>query len=101
MANLSTLIRAGDQAALAVKAGEIKREVENSIGVVRNMALLLRPSMLDDLGLVPALPWQAREVSRRGGVWVKVAADGVSEELRPKSSKTCVYRLVQEEALHN
>ena len=99
MANLSTLIRSGDKAALSAKADEIKREVENSISVVRNMALLLRPSMLDDLGLVPALQWQAREVSRRSGVWVKVAADGVSEEL-PEEHKTCIYRLVQE-ALHN
>jgi signal transduction histidine kinase len=100
MANLSTLIRGGeDKAALAAKAGEIKREVENSISVVRNMALLLRPSMLDDLGLVPALQWQAREVSKRSGVWVKVVADGVSEEL-PEEHKTCIYRIVQE-ALHN
>jgi signal transduction histidine kinase len=99
MANLSTLIRSGDKSALAAKAGEIKHEVENSISVVRNMALLLRPSMLDDLGLVPALQWQAREVSKRAGVWVKVAADGVSEEL-PEDHKTCVYRIVQE-ALHN
>ncbi len=99
MANLSTLIRAGDKAALIAKADEIKREVENSISVVRNMALLLRPSMLDDLGLVPALQWQAREVSKRSGVWVKVAAEGVSEEL-PEEHKTCIYRIVQE-ALHN
>ena len=40
----------------------VKSLVENSVRVVRNMALLLRPSMLDDLGLVPALQWQAREV---------------------------------------
>ena len=99
MANLSTLIRVGDKSALAAKADEIKREVENSISVVRNMALLLRPSMLDDLGLVPALQWQAREVFKRAGVWVKVSADGVSEEL-PEDHKTCVYRIVQE-ALHN
>jgi signal transduction histidine kinase len=99
MANLSTLVRAGDKAALTAKADEIKHEVENSISVVRNMALLLRPSMLDDLGLVPALQWQAREVSKRSGVWVKVAAEGVSEEL-PEEHKTCIYRIVQE-ALHN
>jgi len=99
MANLSTLIRTGDKASLAAKADEIKHEVENSISVVRNMALLLRPSMLDDLGLVPALQWQAREVSKRSGIWVKVAAEGVSEEL-PEEHKTCIYRVVQE-ALHN
>ncbi|HUI56292.1 MAG TPA: ATP-binding protein [Bryobacteraceae bacterium] len=99
MANLSTLIRAQDVDALSLKAAEIKRQVENSISVVRNMALLLRPSMLDDLGLVAALEWQAREVSRRSGVWVKVTAEQVSEDL-PEEHKTCIYRIVQE-ALHN
>ena len=99
MANLSTLIRTRDPETVAAKAAEIKREVENSIGVVRNMALLLRPSMLDDLGLVPALQWQAREISKRSGIWVKVDAVSVSEDL-PEEHKTCVYRIVQE-ALHN
>ena len=98
LANLSTLIRTADPDAPA-KAGEIKQLVEDAIRVVRNMALLLRPSMLDDLGLVPALEWQAREVSKRGGIWVKVAAEGVPEDL-PEDHKTCVYRVVQE-ALHN
>jgi signal transduction histidine kinase len=98
LANLSTLIRAADPQASG-KAGEIKRLVEDSIRVVRNMALLLRPSMLDDLGLVPALEWQAREVFKRCGMWVKVVAEGVSENL-PEEHKTCVYRVVQE-ALHN
>ncbi|HTX38450.1 MAG TPA: histidine kinase [Bryobacteraceae bacterium] len=98
LANLSVLIRAADPQA-AGKAGEIKCLVEDSIRVVRNMALLLRPSMLDDLGLVPALEWQAREVSKRCGIWVKVVAEGVSENL-PEEHKTCVYRVVQE-ALHN
>jgi len=98
LANLSQLIRA-DNAPAAVKIGEIKHEVEESIRVVRNMALLLRPSMLDDLGLVPALEWQAREVSKRTGIRVRVDAAGVSEAL-PEEHKTCVYRIVQE-ALHN
>jgi signal transduction histidine kinase len=99
MANLSTLIRTGDEEAVAAKAAEIKKEVEASIRVVRNMALLLRPSMLDDLGLVPALQWQAREVSKRSGIWVKVAAEEIPEDL-PEEHKTCIYRIVQE-ALHN
>ncbi len=98
LANLSQLIHTGSTAS-AAKADEIKQEVEAAIGVVRNMSLLLRPSMLDDLGLVPALEWQAREISKRSGVWVQVDAAGVSEEL-PEEHKTCVYRIVQE-ALHN
>jgi signal transduction histidine kinase len=99
MANLSNLIRGKEEAALPKKVDEIKRLLEESIGVVRNMALLLRPSMLDDLGLVPALQWQAREASKRSGLWVKVAAEEVSEELT-EDHKTCIYRIVQE-ALHN
>lgn len=99
MANLSSLIRNRDVDGLAAKAAEVKKLIENSISVVRNMALLLRPSMLDDLGLVPALEWQAREVSKRTGVWVNVEAEGVSEDLA-EGHKTCVYRIVQE-ALHN
>ena len=99
MANLSNLIRNKQETALSKKADEIKRLLEESIGVVRNMALLLRPSMLDDLGLVPALQWQAREASKRSGIWVKVAAEQVSDELT-EDHKTCVYRIVQE-ALHN
>ena len=77
----------------------IKGLVEGTVRVVRNMALLLRPSMLDDLGLIPALRWQAREVSKRTGIDVTVATESVSEHL-PDEYKTCVYRVVQE-ALHN
>ncbi|HUQ90265.1 MAG TPA: ATP-binding protein [Bryobacteraceae bacterium] len=77
----------------------IKGLVEDSVGVVRNMALLLRPSMLDDLGLIPALQWQAREVSRRTTTDVTVTTELISDDF-PDEHKTCVYRVVQE-ALHN
>jgi signal transduction histidine kinase len=69
------------------------------VQTVRNMALLLRPSMLDDLGLVPAVEWYAREMSRRDEIEVEVRAENVSEEL-PDPLKLCVYRIVQE-ALNN
>lgn len=99
MANLSTLIRGQHSDALEPKATEIKKLLENSIAVVRDMALLLRPPMLDDLGLLPALQWQARETTKRSSVRVKIAAEGLPENL-PDNLKTCVYRIVQE-ALHN
>jgi signal transduction histidine kinase len=99
MAHISILIRARDSQAAEAKAGEIKKLVENCLQVVRNMALLLRPSMLDDLGLVPALEWQAKEVSKRSGLRARVVAEQVSEDL-PEEHKTCIYRIVQE-ALHN
>jgi signal transduction histidine kinase len=77
----------------------IRRLAGDSVKVVRNISLLLRPSMLDDLGLLPALEWQAREVSRQSGMRVSVAAEDSLDEL-PETHKTCLYRLVQE-ALHN
>ncbi|MGD0361136.1 MAG: histidine kinase [Bryobacteraceae bacterium] len=77
----------------------IRKLAESSVNVVRNMALLLRPSMLDDLGLVPALQWQAREISKRTGMAVTVDAESVADDL-PEDLKTCIYRVVQE-ALHN
>lgn len=82
-----------------VLLASVRRTAEACVGTVRNMALLLRPSMLDDLGLVPALKWQAREVTRRTGLKIRLAADEIAEDL-PDSHRTCVYRVVQE-ALHN
>jgi signal transduction histidine kinase len=77
----------------------IRALADTSVNSIRNIALLLRPSMLDDLGLIPALEWQAREVSRRSSVKVKVTAENVSDSL-PDAVRTCIYRLVQE-ALNN
>jgi signal transduction histidine kinase len=77
----------------------IKTLAENCVNEVRNMALLLRPSMLDDLGLIAALEWQAREVSRRTGMFVETVSENVSDAL-PDEHRTCVYRIVQE-ALNN
>lgn len=88
-----------DPPALRTHAVTIRKLVEGSVAMVRNMALLLRPSMLDDLGLVPALEWQARDVSKRTGMIVNVAGQELPEEL-PDEHKTCIYRIVQE-ALHN
>jgi signal transduction histidine kinase len=97
--NLSTglTVRSEEQSRRHVET--IKGLVENTVGVVRNMALLLRPSMLDDLGLIPALKWQARESSKSTSMDVTVAAELDSDEL-PDEYKTCIYRVVQE-ALHN
>lgn len=75
---------------------------QRNASVVRNISLLLRPTMLDDLGLVPALKWLAREVSRTSGIHVDVVAEAEPDDVPelPEDHRTCVYRVVQE-ALHN
>jgi len=84
---------------LASGLQRIKLLAEECVNEVRNMALLLRPSMLDDLGLIAALEWQGREVSKRTGLVVDVIDDKFADDL-PEDHRTCVYRVVQE-ALHN
>ncbi len=74
---------------------EAKLLAERTLASVRNLAMGLRPSILDDLGLGPALEWQGREFSRRGGLPVDVRVDGELEGL-PESHRTCVFRIVQE-----
>jgi signal transduction histidine kinase len=77
----------------------MKSVAERTLQSVRNIALLLRPSMLDDLGLVAALEWQGREISRRGEIEVAVESEDVPDDL-PDEYRVCIYRLVQE-ALNN
>jgi signal transduction histidine kinase len=97
--NLSSGLATQSEQQLSRHVETIKGLVENTVRTVRNMSLLLRPSMLDDLGLIPALQWQAREVSRQTCMDVTVWTDLVSDDL-PDEYNTCIYRVVQE-ALHN
>jgi signal transduction histidine kinase len=73
----------------------IKRLAEEALRSVRNLALLVRPSMLDDLGLEPALHWQAKEFSRRCGIPVSVNIEGKLDNL-PEALRLCLYRSIQE-----
>jgi signal transduction histidine kinase len=77
----------------------MKEVTQRTVNSVRNLALRLRPSMLDDLGLAAALEWQAREISRRSSMEVDVRTDDSLDHL-PEDYSTCIYRVVQE-ALNN
>ena len=83
------------RADLSSHLDSIKGLAEKTVNQVRDLALLLRPSMLDDLGLAPALNWHARETSKRTGLNVVVSADDTIDDL-PDEHRTCIYRLVQE-----
>jgi signal transduction histidine kinase len=100
--SLSAIFMEAENAAAAEEPGEMQARIasirglaEKSVNMVRDLALLLRPSMLDDLGLAPALKWHGREVSKRTGLAVIVSADESVDQL-PDEHKTCIYRLVQE-----
>lgn len=74
---------------------ESRQLVDQMVTTVRDLAMGLRPSMLDDLGLLPALEWQVREFTRR----FRIRADlNVSAHLDglPEQYRTCIFRVVQE-----
>ena len=98
MGRLSAILPSNDSA-VQEQIRKIRLLAESSVSAVRNIALLLRPSMLDDLGLVAAIEWQAREISRRSDVEVEVQAEEIAGDLR-EDLKTCIYRVTQE-ALNN
>jgi signal transduction histidine kinase len=87
--------RSPHDARLGAAVVEAKHLVDKMFRTVRDLALGLRPSMLDDLGLRAALEWLVRDTARRSGVDVDLAIDGDVDTL-PDPHQTCVYRVVQE-----
>ena len=62
---------------------------------VRELSLDLRPAMLDDLGLVPALLWYFERYSSQTDVRVDFNHDGLNGRLEPEI-ETAAFRIVQE-----
>jgi two-component system, NarL family, sensor histidine kinase UhpB len=81
------------------EAGKILNEaqtlVSELIQQVRDISLRLRPSMLDDLGLLPTLLWHFERFSRLTGIQIKFEHAGLQTPLSPQVN-TAVYRIVQE-----
>lgn len=82
--------------------GDVQQQIEDgkllterTVKAVRDISMGLRPSILDDLGLTPAIEWQAREFSKRSGVPVEHRFEGHMESLS-EHEKICLYRVIQE-----
>lgn len=82
-------------ARLAEAVAEGRKLVDDVVRTVRDLALGLRPSMLDDFGLQPALEWHVRDLTRRRGLPVSLTVQGDFSALSDQH-RTCVYRVVQE-----
>src|SRR5688572_6094381 len=88
-------LRAEDGPGFRERLEDLKRLNADAMRTVRDLAMGLRPSMLDDLGLEAALQWQGREFSRHTGVPCQVAVEGALDTLTD-GQKTCIYQVVQE-----
>lgn len=87
------------QAASGIEADthldQAKKLAETTLKTTRDIAMGLRPAMLDLLGLGPALEWQTREFSRRYKTPIQLDVDGDLRDL-PDPHRTYLYRIVQE-----
>jgi signal transduction histidine kinase len=99
LGNLRSAVRDNNSTEAFRQLQLVEDMTERNARVVRDISLLLRPTMLDDLGLIPALKWLAREVSRTGPMIVDATAESFLDDL-PEEHRTCVFRVVQE-ALRN
>ncbi|HJQ36299.1 MAG TPA: sensor histidine kinase, partial [Thermoanaerobaculia bacterium] len=79
----------------ADRVAEAKRLLDMILRSVRDLAMGLRPSMLDDFGLQPALEWHVRDFRRRFGIPVDLVLRGDVDALS-EPYRTCIYRIVQE-----
>lgn len=86
----------------APKSQSVEKEVVDSLQVldqvlrhVRSLALDLRPSLLDELGLVPALRWYVTKQAERAGWEMDFQAEGMTTRLPPDVEVAC-FRLTQE-----
>ena len=95
-----------DLAWLASELGEENRElkqkiassialVEASVRSVRSIAARLRPRILDELGLVPAIEWVVQDFRERSGIDAEVVSNTRARMLSPEQA-TAVFRIVQE-----
>jgi len=94
LAAISRLQTAADNEVTG-RLARAKGTVEQTLGIVRNIAMLLRPSMLDDLGLTPAINWLVKEVALSSGMNIHAEVNSRVDEL-PDAHRTCLYRVVQE-----
>lgn len=78
----------------AARLNEMLEMLDRAVAATRRIASDLRPLLLDDLGLVPALEWLVSKFTQRSGVACTLAVDEALE--LPEPYATAVFRIVQE-----
>jgi PAS domain S-box-containing protein len=80
---------------LKPQLGEIQKYVGEITAQVREISLNLRPSMLDDIGLLPTLKWHFERFTNQTGIKVNFRSDEFPARL-PAGIETTAFRIVQE-----
>jgi signal transduction histidine kinase len=96
---MKSQIGEGGNSALRTRLDDAAALLESTSGSIENVMSELRPPMLDDYGLLPALQWYGEEFWRRTGIRVRVEGDEQMERV-PQTSEIALFRIAQE-ALNN
>ena len=94
--NLKVLEGVKDRVRAGGLIADIKSVVSQTLETIHQLAVELRPSVLDDLGLVPALEHYVKTCPQRCGFEVDFAAIGMGNKRLPREIETTLYRIVQE-----
>ncbi len=86
---------AENPSATAAKLAQMAGLLDGTVAATRRIAADLRPLMLDDLGLVPAVEWLAETFTQRNGIPCDLAIEDGEVDL-PQAQATAVFRIVQE-----
>jgi len=84
-----------DAAIVRTRAHEVRQQVTNLMQEIRTMSQLLRPSMLDDFGLVPTLQWLVEKFAARTHIAVNLRTPPAETRL-PGAIEVLLYRVTQE-----
>ncbi len=84
-----------DQDPLKIKAGAMSELINSMIQTVKKLSARLRPAILDDLGIVAALEWEADEFCQHSDISCQLNFEPEEITLEPERSTT-IYRIFQE-----
>lgn len=87
--------RRGTDPEVIERLKEMAALVESSAEAIRRVATMLRPGILDNLGLIAAIRFHAREFERRSGIHVKVLGSEATSAVAPEHT-TAIFRIFQE-----
>jgi signal transduction histidine kinase len=87
---------ASDTPVIRQRAEDLRTVAGNTLDDVHSLALQLRPSVLDDLGLPEALRRQVEDCRKRYPVKIDLVTRGLENERLPSQIETALYRIMQE-----
>ncbi len=96
MVDLKMLENANNETETRQSINRLRKAITEEMEAIHELAVALRPSVLDDLGLIPAVEMLVRRFINRQGIPVELTTIGFAEKRADACTETCIYRIVQE-----